>query len=162
MERISGEVERVLGRTSGGQGLALSEITRVWPVAVGDTVARHAWPLRVSRDGTLHVATTSATWAFELDRLSPEIEKKLGGLLGDSVPSGLRFRVGPVPEPGGLGAGGGVVTPAPTGPASSPESDAAAAAVSSAIEDPELREIVARAARASLSRARVRPPFLVD
>ena len=100
MEKIGKSVERVLAQSGGGTALALTEITAVWPEAVGEAVAREAWPLRVARDGTLHVATTSSTWAFELDRLSPEIQKQLHALLGPATPEKLRFRVGPVPEPG--------------------------------------------------------------
>ena len=100
MERIGREVERTLSRSGGGEALALAEITAAWPKAVGDAVARQAWPLRVGRDGTLHVATSSATWAFELDRLSPEIAERLAAVLGSPPPAKLRFRVGPVPEPG--------------------------------------------------------------
>ena len=37
-----------------------------------DAIARNAWPLRIGRDGTLHVAAASATWAFELDRMSAD------------------------------------------------------------------------------------------
>ena len=70
MEKIGKSVESVLSRAGGDTALALTEITAVWPQAVGEAVAREAWPLRVARDGTLHVATTSSTWAFELDRLS--------------------------------------------------------------------------------------------
>ncbi len=149
MERIGREVERTLSRSGGGEALALTEITSAWPKAVGDAVARQAWPLRLGRDGTLHVATTSATWAFELDRLSPEIADRLAAVLGSPPPTKLRFRVGPVPEPGPESQAAST-TPFPT----SPEADAEATSAAAAIEDLELRELVARAARASLSRAR--------
>jgi hypothetical protein len=152
MERIGREVERELSRRSGGVGLELAEITAAWPRAVGEAVARQAWPLRLGRDGTLHVATTSATWAFELDRLSPEIAERLSTILGRAAPATLRFRVGPVPEPG---AGAERRPKAPEEiPATTPETAAEAASLASVIEDPELRDLVARAARASLSRTR--------
>ena len=83
MERIGRGVERELSRTGSGEGLALSHVTSAWPGVVGEAVARQAWPLRVGRDGTLQVATTSATWAFELDRLAPEIHARLTAALGD-------------------------------------------------------------------------------
>jgi len=152
MERIGKEVERTLSRSGGGEALALAEITAAWPKAVGETVARQAWPLRVGRDGTLHVATSSATWAFELDRLSPEIVERLAAVLRSPSPAKLRFRVGPVPEPGPEpdGASQASSTPLPA----SPETEQEAARAAAAIEDPELRALVARAARASLSRAR--------
>jgi hypothetical protein len=152
MEKIGKSVEHVLSRSGGGTALALAEITAAWPEAVGKAVAREAWPLRVGRDGTLHVATSSSTWAFELDRLSPEIEERLRKLAGPAAPKKLRFRVGPVPEPGGPAEGESgapgealVVTS---------QVDSEAASLASEIEDPELRELVARTARASLARAR--------
>jgi len=61
MERIGREVERRLSQSGGGIGLALADLTAVWPEAVGDAVSRQAWPLRMGKDGTLHVATTSST-----------------------------------------------------------------------------------------------------
>jgi hypothetical protein len=152
MDRIGKEVEHELSRRGGGVGLELTEITAAWPRAVGEAVARQAWPLRLGRDGTLHVAAASATWAFELDRLSPEIVERLSAILGRAAPATLRFRVGPVPEPG---RGAELEPEAPEErPPTTPETAAEAASFASVIEDTELRELVARAARASLSRAR--------
>jgi predicted nucleic acid-binding Zn ribbon protein len=152
MERLGDEVERTLARSGGEETLLLSRITAVWPDAVGEAVARQAWPLRLGRDGTLHVATASATWAFELDRLSPQVQERLAALLGDAAPSALRFRVGPIPESG--------LPPELARPSSSPTSEpspeAAAEADSAAaeIDDPELRDLARRAALASLEKAR--------
>jgi hypothetical protein len=154
MERIGREVERELSRGGSSAALSLSEITSAWPKAVGETVARQAWPLRLGRDGTLHVATSSATWAFELDRLSTEIGERLSALVGDRTPRKLRFRVGPVPESGAPAGKPPDAGPPGEAVSASPEVVAEAAAAAAAIEDEELRELVSRAARASLSRAR--------
>jgi hypothetical protein len=151
MERIGRNVERELSRGEAGRVLALSHITSAWPRAVGDAVARQAWPLRLGRDGTLHVATSSATWAFELDRLAPEIRARLAAALGDEVPTALRFRVGPVPEPGPVEATASAPAPPPH---ASERASAEAHSAAAAIDDPELRDLVSRAARASLGRAR--------
>ena len=152
MERIDHEVQRTLAASGGGIGLALAEITAAWPAAVGDAVARQAWPQRVARDGTLHVATASATWAFELDRLSPEIQERLRGILGESAPAKLRFKVGPIPEPPNAST---EAAAQPVDPVSAtPEVTSEAAEIASEIEDPDLRELVARAARASLTQGR--------
>jgi hypothetical protein len=150
MERIGKDVERQLSRGGSRDVLPLAAVTAAWRAAVGETVARNAWPARIGRDGTLHVTTTSATWAFELDRLSDEIRDGLGAALGEDVPPKLRFAVGPVPEPDAP-----EVPPEPQAKAASatPEVAAEAAAAAAAIEDPELRELAARAARASLGRA---------
>lgn len=153
MERIGDEVRRTLSRGGRDHVLTLREITAVWPSVVGPAVARQAWPLRMARDGTLHVATSSSTWAFELDRLSGEVLERLSSRLTGEAPTRLRFRPGPVPEPG----------PPPAEPSGDraaadaalpPDVVSAAEEAASEIGDPELRELVARAARASLARAR--------
>jgi hypothetical protein len=149
MERIDREIERTLGQTGGGAGLALTQITAIWPSVVGAAIARNAWPLRIGRDRTLHVATSSATWAFELDRMSEEIAERLAGALGDDAPRSLRFRVGPVPECGPA-LDESVAEAREPVPETPPEVVAAADAIAAGIEDPDLRELVARAARASL------------
>ena len=99
MDRIGDEIERELARSGSRDALPLAALTAAWPEVVGDTVARRAWPLRIGRDGTLHVATASATWAHELDLLGAEILARLVERLGDDAPSKLRFAVGPIPEP---------------------------------------------------------------
>jgi hypothetical protein len=151
MERIGREVERTLKDAGDGTALALADVTAAWPGAVGPDVARQAWPLRIGRDGTLHVATSSATWAFELDRLSAEIAERLASALGESAPQRFRFRVGPIPE---AGPSREPKTPHVQPLPPSPEAVSAAASAAAEIDDPELRELAARAARASLSRGR--------
>jgi hypothetical protein len=148
MERIGREVERAFARAGGGAGQSLAQITSVWPRVVGDAISRNAWPLRLGRDGTLHVATSSATWAFELELMAQEIVERLAGALGESAPTSLKFRAGPLPEPAPERQPARPARP----PEASPETAAAAAEAAAAVEDPELRELVARAARASLSR----------
>jgi hypothetical protein len=151
MERLGDEVSRALARTGGGGSHALPELVAAWPAAVGEAVARQAWPLRIGRDGTLHVATSSSTWAFELDRLAPEILGRLRAALGNDAPSGIRFRPGPLPE---RGAEAETAEASPSAPAPTPADAAAAAALVAAIDDPHLRRLVERAARASLAKAR--------
>jgi hypothetical protein len=153
MDRLGDEVGRQLGRF-GPQG-AMGEVVGAWPGAVGEAIARNAWPARVSRDGTLHVATSSSAWAFELTHLAPQLLERLRPLLGESAPKGLRFSPGPVPEPASWGEKTAVSRerPSPT-----PEERARAAEISAEIEDEELRDLVARAAAASLAGQRVGRP----
>jgi Dna[CI] antecedent, DciA len=152
MDRIGSEVERELARSGGQPVLPLAAITAVWSEAVGAAVARQAWPLRVSRDGTLHVATSSATWAFELDRLAADVLGALASRLAHDAPKKLRFAVGPIPEPSAVESSTMPASAEPPEPTS--EEAAAAASAAAEIDDPELRELAARAARASLARAR--------
>lgn len=149
MERLGPEVERQLGRGPEGAATPVTTIARVWAEAVGEDIARAAWPQRVARDGTLHVSTASSVWAFELERLEPEIRATLRSVLGEGAPPHLRFRPGPIPEPD-LAPDSAPADPAPV----HPEDAERAAALAAHVGDPELRELVARAAAASLSRAR--------
>jgi hypothetical protein len=150
MERLGEDARRLLA-AAGAPGVdRLAEITNVWRDAVGAPIAHAAWPRRLAKDGTLHVATTSSTWAFELDRLSADILDRLRGALhGDQIPVALRFAPGLVPEPSS-----DAPQAAPTTVQVSPESRSEALRLASPIEDPELRELVSRAAAASLERAR--------
>ena len=98
MDRLDRQVRRELGRFGPMDG-DMTAIVRVWPAAVGETVARNACPARLARDGTLHVNTASATWAFELGSLAPTILEQLRHELGEAAPPALRFAPGPIPEP---------------------------------------------------------------
>ena len=152
MERIGDQIEHELARSGSRDAIPLGALTAAWPDVVGEPVARNAWPLRISRDGTLHVAAASATWAHELDLLQDTIREGLKARLGESAPTRLRFATGPVPEPA-------AAREQPDGTATEPlqvpaEIASEAAEAAAEIEDEELRELVARAARASLLKAR--------
>ena len=98
MDRLDRQVRRELGRIGPMDG-DMTAIVRVWSAAVGETVARNACPARLARDGTLHVNTASATWAFELGSLAPTILEQLRDELGEAAPPALRFAPGPIPDP---------------------------------------------------------------
>jgi hypothetical protein len=149
MDRLDRQIRRELGRIGPMDG-DMTAIVRVWPAAVGETVARNACPARLARDGTLHVNTASATWAFELGSLAPTILEQLRNELGEAAPPQLRFAPGPIPEPLAEGSEQGAASPLEI----APEDRAEAARLAATIEDDELREVVARAAAAGLARAR--------
>jgi hypothetical protein len=154
MERIRVEVERELGAMGdGGAGAGvMPRVVEVWSDVVGSTVARNAWPARISRDGTLHVATDSAAWAFELQHLEREIAGRLAATVGDGAPLQLKFAVGQLPELG-------PASEERTTPAPSPEQRELAAALTASIDDDELRALVATAVAQSLARAASDRPF---
>ena len=126
---------------------------RAWPAAVGAAIARNAWPLRLGRDGTLHVATSLGDVGV---RARPDVGRRsldrLASELGERTPARLRFRPGPVPEPGPAKTLAG--TPRARSRAGSRSRSRQRPQPRPSIDDPELRELVARAARASLARAR--------
>ena len=145
---IGGELSRQLGRFGPAAGMA--ELVAAWPAAVGPQIAGQAWPARIARDGTLHVAVSSSVWAFELTQLEPEIRTRLTAALGETAPASIRFAVGRIPESGS--------DPDPEEKKSAPkvtaEQSAEAERVASSITDRELREVVAKAIAASLADAR--------
>ena len=153
MERIDGELKRELGRLGPAGGM--TEIVAVWPSAVGEAIARQAWPARLARDGTLHVAVSSSLWAFELTQLERELAARLAEELGEEAPKRLRFAPGRLPEPAVP-----VNPELPLAPfVPTPEQVETAAALTGSMADPDLREVVARAAAASLARAAARRRF---
>ena len=130
----------------GGEPSNTHSLEQAWPAAVGVENARVAWPAKLGRDGTLYVNARDATWAFQLGMLAEEILENLRSELGEAAPRALRFAPGPLPE-----APSGTV---PQRLEPSPDDRAAGAAIAAEVEDPELRELVARTAAASLARAR--------
>jgi hypothetical protein len=146
MERIGDDVSRELRRFGPASGMA--EVVDAWPGATGDAIARNAWPARISRDGTLHVATSSSAWAFELAQLAPTLLGRLREALGEAAPGALRFAPGRLPDRSRTTS----EQPAARAVEPGPEERALAAALASPIEDETLRDLVARAAAASLAR----------
>jgi hypothetical protein len=144
-ERIGKEVQREFRRF--GPESALADVVAVWPEAVGAAIAANAWPARIARDRTLHVAVGSSAWAFELTQLADTILARLQEHVADGCPSSVRFAVGPLPEPG--------APPEPTSSGTVTEPDQGSVEegrrIAQDIGDKALRNAVARAAAASLA-----------
>ncbi len=146
MDRLGEDIRRQAKRF----GLpAASPLLEAWPELVGEQVAANAWPARLTRSGELRVNTSSSGWAFELSQLAPRMLEKLREVLGEDCPSGLRFAVGPVPARGWSADEEG-----PRPPEIGPAEREQAARITAFVEDEELRELIARAAAASLARER--------
>src|SRR5882757_9229235 len=129
MDPLGREVRSELSRFGPQAGMA--ELLERWPAAVGDAIARHAWPARVARDGTLHVNTTDSVWAFELTSRAAEIAKRVGV-------ERIRFAAGRLPE---------ATEPGQNGPESRPPQPSESlreegARLAAGIEDENLRKIV--------------------
>jgi hypothetical protein len=151
MDRLGDSVSRELGRVgdAGAGSTAMPRVVELWPEAVGQTIARNAWPARIARDGTLHVATDSSAWAFELQQLEPKILGRLRASLAGDAPAKIRFAVGPLPERGRED----VEAERRPAPEPTDEQRELAAALASRIDDEELRKVVAKAAARSLAAA---------
>lgn len=117
----------------------MAELLERWPAAVGEAIARNAWPARIARDGTVHVSTADSVWAFELGHRSGEIAGRLGV-------ERLRFAPGPLPE----------ATLEETVEAVSPTTEELAEGrrIAAAIDDEKVRESVQKAVSFSLARER--------
>ena len=137
MRRLGEEVKDQLGRFSASAGMP--ELLEAWPAAVGETIARNAWPARIARDGTLHVNTADAIWAFELTNRAGEIAARL-------EVERVRFTPGRLPEPAAEAAD--LARKPRRDP--SEEHRREGERLAATIEDENLRKIVARAAAASL------------
>jgi hypothetical protein len=116
----------------------MTELLERWPAAVGEQIARFAWPARIGGDGTVHVHAADSVWAFELGRRSREIAGRLGV-------EKLRFAPGPLPSPEPEEPPHERVRP-------SLVDEARAAAIAGAITDENLRETVQKAVALSLAR----------
>ena len=138
MERLSDAVRGELSRFGAQAGLA--EVVARWPAAVGDGIARNAWPARLARDGTLHVNTADSVWAFELAQRAREIAERV------EVPA-VRFAPGPLP-----------VSEPVTAPRAVPEPSEGqtrdAAAIAAPVTDENLRKTVEKAAALALASGR--------
>ncbi len=133
-EQIRAEMHR-MGADSGA-----GDAGSAWLAAVGDEIARNAWPARTQADGTLVVHVRDAIWGFELTQRAAEISGRLPGR------PGLRFVPGELPDRAS--------DPVPAPPVeATPEQAREAASLAAAIEDPNLRESVVKVIKAALVRA---------
>ena len=138
MEPLGEQIRTELSRVGADSGAG--DAVSTWPAAVGEEIARNAWPARTQPDGTLVVHVRDAIWGFELTQRAAEISQRLPGR------PRLRFTPGPLPETT-------VEAPAPPPVEASPEQAREAEEIAAGIVDPSLRESVAKAIKASLARA---------
>jgi hypothetical protein len=147
LDPLGDEVRRELRRF--GPNAEIGAAVEAWPAAVGEEIARNAWPARFQRDGTLIVHARDSIWAFELTQRAEQISQRL-----PNTPS-LRFVPGLLPDR----------RPEPTqatpqgSPPATVEQIEQAAEWTAAIADEELRKVVAKAAELSLVRATADPSF---
>ena len=143
MERVGKAIARELGRFGPATGMA--PLLEVWSSAVGAEIARHAWPARLARDGTLHVHARDSIWAFELTARADEIRARLSAV----APRRIAFSPGPLPE-----SVEDKLEPARRRPPKpTAEHLAKAESLVRVIRDEDLRKVVANAIAASFSSA---------
>ena len=143
LDPIGGRVRSELSRF--GPQAGMIEVIEAWPDAVGEGIARNAWPARITKDGTVVVHTADSIWGFELGHRAAEIAAKLG------VPA-LKFVPGPLPD----------LTPDEPPPPRvepGPQDLERARAIAASISDENLRETVQKAVSLSLARGTADPPI---
>lgn len=140
-DELRGELRR-----AGAPESATADLVAVWPSAVGEEIARNAWPARRQRDGTLVVHVRDSVWGFELGQRAAEIASRLPGS------PRLKFVPGPLSDDSPPDDSPAVERAPEATLEESREADRWAAGIA----DDELRDAVARAARASLARASAR------
>ncbi|MEW6581385.1 MAG: DUF721 domain-containing protein [Actinomycetota bacterium] len=132
-------------RGEGAQDPALDAVRAAWPAAVGDAVAARAQPVRRSRAGVVTVACADAVWAQELASRGEDIADQIRAAAPDADLAGLRF----VADEHALRAPGAPPPAPPAPPPLRPDEIAAAAHLVDGVQDPRLRELLARIAAAS-------------
>jgi hypothetical protein len=137
LERI--RADAVIGRRAPAPDPVLVAVRERWSAVVGDAVARHAAPMRISA-GTLVVACSSAAWSSELAMLAPTVAARLRREVARDLD--LRFEVGELPD-----------VPEPPRPAlPPPRADAVAEAgrLTAGVASDELRASLERAIAGTL------------
>lgn len=99
MRPIAAELPGLLGKPLGKRGFGEGGLIADWAAVVGEEVARHAKPLRLSfprgerRDGTLALRVRSA-FAVELQHMAPQLLERINGYLGYGAIARLRIEHG--------------------------------------------------------------------
>ncbi|MDD9878636.1 MAG: DUF721 domain-containing protein [Magnetovibrio sp.] len=144
-ETLATTVSRLTKRVYGRRGLADGAIAQEWPSIVGELIAKHSQPDRITYpsrreriDGLLHLRVDHSAMATELQHLEPQLLERINGYFGYKAVGRLKFIHGPIADR----AQAPVEPPArpPSEPAEDPRVDERVAE----IEDPELRDALKR------------------
>lgn len=129
----------------GKHGFAGGALVVDWPAIVGSAVASHTLPMRIRfppkerAEGTLIIKVDSGAFALEVQHLEPLILDRINGYFGWKAVARLKLMQGPLPDVRGKSRS----KPPPDSPTLAPNLEASLAQV----EDPELREVLARLGR---------------
>jgi len=104
MRPIAAELPGLVGKPMGRRGFGEGGLIADWAAIVGEEVARHAKPLRLSfprgerRDGSLVLRVRSA-FAVELQHMAPQLRERINGYLGYGAVARLKLEQGRLPRP---------------------------------------------------------------
>lgn len=144
-------ISRLTGPVFVRHGLADGTIVRNWRLIVGDLIANHTapekitYPAKSETGGQLHLRVSNSGIALQLQYLEPIILEKVNGYFGYSAVNKLRVLQGPLPE------GPEEDTAWSPRPLTAPEEEQLTLELSE-IEDPELRRSLENLGRAIIGR----------
>ncbi len=150
-----GEALLDVARAIGMEGpLKALEILRIWPRAVGRTVAEHARPVGL-QGGTLVVHVTDSAWLHRLSMARRDVIRDVNDHLEEPTVKAVRLRIGPVEgasggSPGGTGLAVGRPTPTDR-PGAGPEDPAIGRALAP-VKDLPFGDVVHRILRRQAAR----------
>lgn len=136
---IAGEVERLTRPALGRRGFAEAGVIAEWPNIVGPVLAVHTCPLRIAfargerGDGVLHLRVANGALATELQHLEPQLLERVNGHFGYRAVARLAISQGPLPR-----------RPKPKPPAPPPADPAVVERAVAGVDDPEMKEALAR------------------
>lgn len=94
MDDIKKILKSVLGNTPNFETKMKDlEVYDAWPKAVGETVAKNCWPVKMLDGGELLVASHSNSWIQQMRFLEAQIISNLGKVLKDKRVRRLRYKV---------------------------------------------------------------------
>lgn len=147
---LSGMVERMTKPILGKRGFAHATIINNWPDIIGPELATLTTPEKIvfSKDGAsggvLHIRTVTGGIATEIQHLEPLILERINRHFGYKALVGLRMTQGPLPQRDETKE---------TAPRTLTENEEQALSESlSGVDDPEIREALARLGRSISAR----------
>ncbi len=149
MVSIAVPSDRVTRPVFGKHGFAGGALVVDWPAIVGSAVASHTLPVRIKfppkdrSEGTLMVKVDSGAFALEVQHLEPLILDRINGYFGWKAVARLKLLQGPLPEPPKRA---NVVKAG-----AEAKVDPGIIAKLDTVEDPDLREVLARLARSRVA-----------
>lgn len=147
-EPIGNAVARITKPVFGRRGLADGVIARDWRTIVGEAIAKHSQPEKISyagrerSGGLLHLRVDNSAMATQLQHLEPQLIERINSHFGYRAVARLRYIHAPLPEPALTGR---AKRPEP---ALTPARRQALAAALSGVDDPDLLAALERLGRA--------------
>ncbi len=150
MRALAETIAKVTRPMFGRRGFAGGAIVAEWPAIVGESLANHSAPEKVSyppgstTEGTLRLRIARGGLATELQHLEPVLIERINGYFGYRAVSRLQFVHGPLPERSSP-------KPPSTRPLT-PEEEQILADHLATIEDPKLRQVLEDLGRSIIGR----------